>query len=147
MANGVPLASFTFSVEIQGIVEGIFKECSGVGSEHEVIEFHQSDDKGHDIIKKIPGKLKWDNISLKRGVTTSMKIWQWREDIVNGKVEEVRKNGTITLHAQGADNPVAQWEFIEAWPSKVSGPTFNTETNEIGIEEMVLAHHGIKRVM
>jgi hypothetical protein len=33
-----PLVGFHFGIEIQGAVSGYFTECSGLGSEQEVIE-------------------------------------------------------------------------------------------------------------
>ena len=33
-----PLVSFHFAVDIQGVVQGFFTECSGLGSETEIVE-------------------------------------------------------------------------------------------------------------
>ena len=33
-----PLTGFHFAVDVQGVIKGFFTECSGLGSEHEVIE-------------------------------------------------------------------------------------------------------------
>ena len=33
-----PLVGFHFGVEVQGVVTGYFTECTGLGSEHDVIE-------------------------------------------------------------------------------------------------------------
>jgi len=40
---------------------------------------------------------------------------------------------------------VARWNFENAWPLKVSGPTPKSDSNEYGIEEIVIAHEGIYR--
>ena len=40
---------------------------------------------GHkERIMKIPGRLKWENIVCKRGITANMDMWKWRQDIVDG---------------------------------------------------------------
>jgi len=62
-----------------------------------------------------------------------------------GKVEEARKNGSITMHNQNGE-AVARCDFVDVWPSKITGPTYNATNNEIGIEEMELVHTGYKRV-
>ena len=62
-----PLVSFSFYVDIQGTVVGTFRECTGMGSETELVEAKESD-KGKLVYMKIPGALKWENISLKRGI-------------------------------------------------------------------------------
>lgn len=145
MAEQDPLVSSWFGVEFQGEVVGAFRECSGLGSENEVVEYKASGPKGEYIIKKVPGRLKWNNITLKRGITDAMDMWKWRKLVEQGKVDDARKNGTITMYNQQGD-AVAKWNFINAWPSKLSGPSANASNNEVAIEELELTHEGYERV-
>ena len=147
MANGRedPLVGCQFSLEIQGVITGYFTEVSGLGSEHEVIEHKVVDESGHDLIMKIPGRLKWTDITLKRGITSSMDVWDWRKQVEDGDVEGARKNGSVVMYDQSYTQ-VARWNFSNAWPSKVTGPSLNAQNNEFGIEEMVIVHEGIERV-
>lgn len=138
-----PLASFSFYVDIQGAVVGTFKECSGLGSETELIEAKETD-KGRLVYMKMPGALKWENISLKRGITDSMDVWEWRKKVEEGDMSGARKNGSIIMYDQ-TNNEIARWNFSDGWPRKVSGPSFNAENNEIGIEELEIVHEGIAR--
>ena len=140
-----PLVQFQYAVEIQGKVSGYFTECSGLGSEHEVIEHKVVDSKGKEAIQLIPGRLKWERITLKRGITDSMDIWDWRKMVEDGKVDAARANGSIVMMDQHL-NPVARWNFENAWPVKVSGPSMKSDSNEIGIEELTIAHEGLWRV-
>jgi phage tail-like protein len=144
MAREDPLVSFHFSVEIQGVVKGYFTEVSGLGSEHEITEQKVVNEKGQEMVLKIPGRLKWENIVLKRGITSSMDIWEWRKKVEDGKVDEARHDGSITMFDQQL-NPVACWEFYRAWPVKVTGPSVKADSNEIGVEELTLAHEYIIR--
>lgn len=146
MANGRtdPLVGFHYAVEIQGMVSGYFTECSGLGSEHEVIE-HKVVDNGKEIIMKIPGRLKWENITLKRGITDNMDIWDWRKKVEDGDVESARSNGSIVMFDEHLSE-IARWNFENAWPVKVSGPQVKSDSNEIGIEELAIAHEGLWRV-
>ena len=139
-----PLVGFHFAVEVQGIVTGYFTECSGIGSEHEVIEHKIVDSRGREHIQKIPGRLKWENVTFKRGITDNMDIWDWREQVVQGKVTDARRNGSIVMFDQELAE-VARWNFENAWPVKVSGPAPKSDSNEYGVEEMVLAHEGLYR--
>jgi phage tail-like protein len=140
-----PLVSAWFGLEFQGEVTGAFRECSGLGSENEVVEYKASGPKGEQVIKKVPGRLKWNNISLKRGITDSMDMWKWRKLVEEGKMTDARKNGTVTMFNQKGD-PVAKWNFVNAWPSKLSGPTANAANNEAAIEELEITHEGYERV-
>ncbi|GER84092.1 phage tail protein [Thermogemmatispora aurantia] len=145
MAEKDPLVSSWFGVEFQGQVVGAFRECTGLGSENEVVEYKASGPRGEFVIKKVPGRLKWSNITLKRGITDSMDMWQWRKLVEQGKVDEARKNGTITMYNQQGE-PVARWNFINAWPSKLTGPSANASNNEVAIEELEITHEGYERV-
>jgi len=139
-----PLVGFNFQLQLEGSVAGYFTECSGIGSEHDIIEHKVVDDQGHEIIRKIPGRLKWGDITLKRGITSDMQIWEWRDQVVNGDVVSARKNCSIVMMSRDYQ-PVAQWDFLNAWPSKVTGPSLKSDSNEFGIEEVTLVHEGISR--
>ncbi len=139
-----PLVGFNFMLELEGAVAGYFTECSGIGSENEVIEQKVVDKQGHEMIRKIPGRLKFTDITLKRGITSDLKIWEWREMAVTGKIKDARKNCTITMLSRDY-NPVATWHFANAWPSKVTGPSLKADSNEIGVEEVTIVHEGMYR--
>ena len=146
MAGRDPLVGFHYGIEVQGVVNGYFTECSGIGSENELIEHKVVDEKGRESIQKIPGRLKWQDVTLKRGITSNMDIWDWRDQIVEGKVDDARKNGSIVMFDQAGDE-VARWNFENAWPLKVSGPSMKADSNEFGIEELVITHEGLYREM
>lgn len=139
-----PLTSFSFNVEIGGMVSGSFRECSGLGSETELVEVKEASN-GKLIYMKIPGALKWENISLKRGITNSMQIWNWRKQVERGDIQGARTNGSICMYDQ-TGMEIARWNFQAGWPRKVSGPTFNAQNNEIGIEELEIVHEYIERI-
>ena len=147
MANGRedPLLGFHFALDLGGTIAGYFTECSGIGSEHEVIEHKVINEKGQEVVMKIAGRLKWENIVLKRGITSSMDVWDWRKTVEDGDLDGARRNGSIIMFDQKL-NPVAQWDFERAWPVKVSGPQPKADSNEIGLEEVTIAHEYIKRV-
>ena len=146
MAEKDPVVSAWFGVEFQGQVVGAFRECTGMGSENEVVEYKASGPKGEYVMKKVPGRLKWNNITLKRGITDAMDMWKWRKLVEQGKINEARKNGSIVMFNQEGQE-VSRWEFINAWPSKLTGPSANATNNEVGIEELELTIEGYARVL
>jgi len=139
-----PLVSFHFAVDIQGVVQGFFTECSGLGSETEIVE-HKVVKDGVEVVMKIPGRLKWENIVLKRGITSNMDIWTWRKQVETGDVSGARRDGSIVMFDQTLSE-VARWNFIRGWPSKVTGPSVKSDSNEIGVEELTITHEYIERV-
>jgi phage tail-like protein len=141
-----PLLGFNFMLEFEGVMAGYFTECSGIGSEHEVTDHKVVDKQGHEITRKIPGRLKWGDVTLKRGITSDMAIWEWRDTIVKGDLGSARKNITITM-LDRTYAPVAIWNFANAWPSKVNGPSLKSDGNDIGVEELTIVHEGMYRDM
>ena len=140
-----PLVSFHFMIDVQGEITGYFTEVSGLGSESEIIEQKVVNEKGIEIVKKIPGRLKWGDITLKRGITSSLDMWNWRRKVEEGKVSEARKNGSIVMFDQELQEK-ARWNFVNGWPTKITGPAPKTDSNELGIEELTIAHELITRV-
>ena len=140
-----PLVQFSYALDLGGKVKGYFTECSGLGSEHDVVEHKVVDEKGRQMIKMVPGRIKWDKITLKRGITDAKDIWDWRKKVEDGQVEDARVDGSIIMMDQEL-KPVARWNFEGGWPSKVSGPQLKSASNEIGVEELTIVHHRLERV-
>lgn len=137
-----PFRNFNFMVELDGIVQGSFTECSGLGSTTEVIENREGGDNV--TVRKLPGKNSYTDITLKWGLTDSTELWDWRQQIVDGNV--VRKNGSIVVFDLANSAEVARWNFVRAWPTKWEGPSFSAKGNDIAVDTLVLAHEGLTRV-
>jgi phage tail-like protein len=137
-ARNDPYSAFNFIVEIDGVVVGGFAECGGLGTETDIVEYRNGDE---DItVRKLTGKAKYPQISLKRGFTDSRELWEWRKLVITGHTE--RKSGTIQLLDE-ARQPALKWNFREGWPSKWEGPAFNAKNNDVAIETLEIAHEGL----
>lgn len=140
-----PLVGFHFQLDLGGKVAGFFTEIGGVGSETEVIDHKVVTPSVQEVIQKIPGRLKWGDITLKRGITQQMDMWDWRKKVEDGDISGARQNGSIIMLDESL-KPIAQWDFVNAWPSKINGPQFQSDSNAFGVEELTIVHEGIKRV-
>ena len=128
-----PYTNFRFRVEIDGIQQASFMECTGLGSYIEVAEYREGTEPP--MVRKIPGKVTYPDMVLKWGVTTSRDLYNWHLAIINGQLQ--RKNGAVILQAaDGTD--VVRWNFFNAWPSKWDGPTLNAMSNEVAIESLTI---------
>ena len=140
-----PLVAFKFGLEIEGKLSGFFTTVSGVGSESEVVEHKITNpDTGETIIQKIPGRLTWTEVTLKRGVTSNIDVWAWRQSVVEGKIDDARTNCSIIAYNQ-ANEEIARWNFENAWPSKVTGPEMDAGSQDYMVEEIVIVHEGMWR--
>ena len=134
-----PYITCYFHIEIEGIQEALFKECSGLEAETEVLSFEEGGLNDHP--HKLPGRTKFPNVNLKRGVTDSSALWDWYQKIIQGKVE--RKNISIILYNSEGDE-VKRWSFERAYPIKWVGPGLRTDENTVAIEALELTHEGMK---
>jgi len=133
-----PYLSYNFIVEIDGITRAGFREASGLDSTQDPVEYREGTDAF--TPRKLPGIVKYSNISLKWGITDDQELLEWRQKAADGKVE--RRNGSIVLlNSEGQEK--VRWNFREAWPTKWSGPSFNATGNEVAIETLELAHEGL----
>jgi phage tail-like protein len=143
MATGArkdPYRAYNFLVEIDGITRAAFRECSGLDSSQDPIDYREGTDPL--TARKLPGLVKYSNISLKGGITDDASLWDWRKKVMDGKIE--RKNGSIILlDDTGAEK--LRWNFINGWPTKWTGPTFNATSNEVAIETLDIAHEGVAK--
>jgi phage tail-like protein len=143
MAGGLPnlpsdaLASYLFAIEIDSIEIAQFSEVSGLASEVDVIELKENTRDGKLVIHKSPGAMKPPTITLKRAKNSSKALWDWHEAMLQGKVSESRKNGSVILKSyDGAE--VARYNFTNAWVSKVTTGTLKAGANEVLMEEASL---------
>jgi phage tail-like protein len=135
-----PLLNFNFLVEIDGITQAGFTDCSGFGATTEPVEINEGG--FNSASHKLPGRTKHNNLTLKWGLTDSTELYDWYRDVVNGKIEH--KNGSIIL-LDSEGNEKARWNFFKAWPTKWDGPDFTAKGNDVAIETLEIAHEGLER--
>jgi phage tail-like protein len=105
------IASFKFALEIDGVNMGYFKKVAGIESETEVIEYKEATKDGKMIIRKVPGAMKWGDITLDRRIDTSVALWEWRKQVIDGDVDGARRNGSTPTTPPGP-----------RWPAGTSRP-------------------------
>jgi phage tail-like protein len=135
-----PFRSYNFLVEIDGITRAGFREASGLDNAQDPIEYREGSDAL--TVRKMPGLVKYSNITLKWGITDDTQLFEWRQRAVAGTVD--RKNGSIVLlDDTGAEK--LRWNFREGWPTKWTGPSFNATAHEVAIETLEIAHEGVTK--
>jgi phage tail-like protein len=140
MARFDPYRNFRFLVEIEGIVQAGFSECTGFGSTVEVIEYREGGETA--TVRKLPGKTSYPDITLKYGVTDSRELYDWHLAAVNGTVD--RRNGSIILQNDAGQERL-RWNFFAAWPSKYDGPDLNAKGNDVSIDTLTVSCERVER--
>jgi phage tail-like protein len=136
-----PFPAHIFAVEIGGVIKATFSECSGLQGEVEIFEYQEGGENGY--IHRLPGRTKWTNLSLKRGLTDCPELHQWYADALHNKI--TRHDMSVVIYNQSGEE-VRRWNIRAAYPVKWVGPQLKAGATEVAIETLELAHHGIEQV-
>jgi len=135
MPDRQPYRTYNFRVEIDGIGEAQFAEVVVPTAEIAVVEYREGADKSS-ATRKLPGRVKYGNVVLKRGITADLSLYQWFRAVSQGDFQP-RNVMIVLLDAQRQD--VRRWLARDAWPVKYDGPALNAKNNEVAIETLELA--------
>lgn len=128
---------------------GGFQEVSGLQIEHDIQEY-QEGGRNDSVIRR-PGRAKYANLVLKRGIfftddgTANRDLWMWIQDVVAGKRPLPRYDGIVEVYSHSFEL-VAKWEFYRGLPAQLKGPELNAKTGDVAVEELHIAHEGLKFV-
>ena len=137
-----PYKNFRFLVEIDGIVQAGFSEASIPDTTQEPIEYREGNQTP--TVRKLPGLIKYGNLTLKWGITDSLDLYEWRKMVEQGKTKDARRNLAVILMDEEG-NTASRWEFAEAWPSKYDAPDLDGKGNDIAVETLEIVHEGMLR--
>lgn len=137
----------------QALGEGGFQECTGLGIEQDVQTLEEGG-RNDGVIRRV-GRGKYQNVVLKRGMFISgaqanRDLWSWLQDILAGIRPVHRYDGTIEVldnrgnRLESEAQVLATWTFERGLPAKVVGPQLNARTGEIAMEELHIAHEGLR---
>ena len=128
--------------------DGGFQECSGLEISMDVQEIPEGG--RNDGVVRLIGRGKYVPIVLKRGMLHSSggvvdgALWSWIQDILEGVRPLRRYDGKIEVLERPDGDAVATWEFSRGLPAKILGPALNARTGEVAIEELTIAHEGLR---
>jgi phage tail-like protein len=135
-----PYLNFNFLVDI-GLGDNLgFSEVDLPSGEIELIEYREGADKAN-TARKLPGLVKYPNVTLKRGYTGRTDLFEWWKSVRDGQA--ARRNVTITLLDEQRQ-PVARWLLRNALPVKIEAGSLNAVGNDVVIESLELAHEGLE---
>jgi len=93
----------------------------------------------------LPELHKFANVTLERGIISSLELVPWHREILQGQMANARRTVVIVVADEsGADQ--ARWVVREAWPAKLEVGALNARGNEVLIETLELATEGVERV-
>jgi phage tail-like protein len=134
-----PSLVFHFRVEWGGTSVS-FTEVAGLAQELQAVDYRTGDSPDYSMVK-MPGLRKYNNITLKRGITKSdNEFFLWLNTVKLNEIE--RRDITVSLLNEKHE-PVMVWTAHNAFPVKVEGPGLKASGNEVAIESIEIAHEGL----
>ena len=85
--------------------------------------------------------MRFENITLKRGLTQNIDLWNWVKNILIGVAD---KRSMVIVLQDAQHNDLVTWNIVNAWPCKWSGPVLKAGSSEIAIESMEICHEGFQ---
>lgn len=137
-----PLRNFRFRLTIDGITAAGFSECTIPDVTVDVVDYRNGNDPT--FMRKLSGLTKYGNVTLKTGVTADTSLYKWHNDVVSKGAKDNRKSLSIVMVDEAGDDQ-AQWDLVDAWPTKYDPSDLSSKGNEVLIESIELVHEGITR--
>ncbi len=137
-----PYRNFRFRIEIDGINVASFADATIPDTSTEAVPYREGTDPAHE--RKLSGLNKFGNITLKKGLTDSMDLYNWRKSVEDTGAIKARKSISIVLIDEEG-NDKSRWDVVQAWPTKYSPSGLSAKANEVLIESLDIVHEGIKR--
>jgi phage tail-like protein len=106
------------------------------------MEYRNGNDRENSV-RKLTGLERVDDVTLRRGIIGSLKLYEWINDVRNGNVGAVR-NVTISLQNEDHTAVVMTWKLLRARPVKWTSGPFNAKGTDVAMEELTLAYERLE---
>jgi len=150
-----PPVSFHFKVEFVGVsgmngdTEQRFQEVGGLSFEVETEALREGGENRFEY--KLPKRTKYPNLVLKRGLLKGTAILDWFKSALSTyytvAVYDFKPADLIITLMDEADQPVATWNVVQAYPLKWAVSDFKATDNALAVETIELAYQYFERTV
>lgn len=136
-----PWGGYYFSVEIDKVEIGHYREVSGLKTSTTVFEIEEGGYNGH--VHKRTGQSKWENIILRYGSSSATALMEWRDKYLQDKFESRASTTGAIVMRNNAGTELRRFTFVNAWPVSWEGPSLNSGSSDVAVETLEIAHEGL----
>ena len=136
-----PYRAYNFNLIIEGVGEGHFTSCSGLGFKVTPIRYREGGSA--QVVHQLAGPVEYSEVTLRYGLTDSMALWDWLLASLAGTPD--RKHVSLAMLGPGGTGERMRWDLIDAWPCEWRGAPLDALGREIAIETLTLVYEGIER--
>lgn len=146
MAARYPPVGFHFSVVFEGLTNDTeigFQTVSGIKASISK-EFVIREGGENRFTHRLPGRVSYGNLILKRGLLSDSRLIQWFKDAVENFIFNPV---TVTVNLLNENHePLESWQFINAYPTDWNIDGFDAESNAIVAETIELSYQYFQRL-
>ena len=124
----------------EDVCSGAFAECTGLEATMEPKAI-KAGGANYGPVQR-PGPVTFATVILKRGMTSNRDLFKWFA-LVNGGSYKYRLSAEIDMQ-DAAGNTVVTWGLDRCLPVKFKAADLNAKGGDVGIEELHLAHEGLR---
>jgi phage tail-like protein len=136
-----PYRSYNFQIEIPGVGQGYFTNCSEIEMRVEAINYREGGTQ--QIVRRLQGRVEHGEITLRGGVSDSEDLFTWLMNIAKGTIDR-RTVNIIVLDTDGVAEKM-RWQLADAWPCAWRAKPLDALGRDIYIQELTLVYESITR--
>ena len=133
-----PRVASRFRLTLAGRGAVAIRECSGVGSQTQVVEHREGSEP---LVRKLPGSSEWLQIEVKRAADADLTLWSWRDQAMRQGPSAARIDGKIELF-DGSGATIATYEFKQGWPARYELQV----ADGAAVESLTIVHEALQRI-
>jgi len=133
---------FKFIVEVDGFASAGFQKCSELSVEAANVQYFEG---GSLIPNKSPGRLTFTDVTLERGATSDLDMFNWFSEVAAtasglGAIEPEFKRNLDIVQQDRDGSTLRRWSLNNAWPTKLVAGDWDNEADENVIESVTLTY-------
>lgn len=149
-----PPAAFAFRVDLlasasggpKAEMNGCFQEVSGLRAER---SFEEVEEGGENrFLHRLPGRVKWANLVLKRGIVTKgTALSDWFDASLAEPLSKPVQRANLSIFLLGPGNqPVIAWGIANALPVRWEASPMQSEENKVMTETLEVSYNYFERI-
>jgi len=140
-----PIRTERFEVDIADIDAAGFKRVDLPSHSTQQNEYRE----GNDPVwaRRLWGQTQYEDLTLERGAKSGdMSLYDWRKQVVDGKMEEARKDIAISI-LNSVGEAELRYEFVDCWPKEYQPPSLDASGggNDVATETIIVSYNEFNR--
>src|SRR4051812_24881340 len=140
MKRTYPLPAYSYRVEIGGTAVG-FSKASGLDVSFETATYKESpteSGKAGPVVMHMPAQRNAAKLTLEKGLSASQGVFSLYEWINKTQLNLTEKKDVFIRLLDENGKAVLSWKVINAFPTKLTAPSFGADSKDVAIESMEL---------